>query len=165
MISDSSTAARPTAPDAPVDLGTLLRDLQQRLQAMSRRLSEAQINSVYATAYNLLQQGSIDRADRLFGMLIALRPNCAKYWHAVGICRRRKNDFAFAVEALGRAFELDPASLECGLLQVEAMMLMERRAEAAELLARVEALAREHADAISSWRAEGFRELLERPAS
>jgi tetratricopeptide (TPR) repeat protein len=153
----------PTVPDAPVDLYTLLRDLQERVRAATQRLSEPQLNSIYSAAYNLLQQGRIDRAVRMFSMLIALRPERARYWHAVGVCRRRQEEFAIAVEAFGRAFELDPAFLDCGLMQVESMLLMQRRSEAAQVLDKVEAMAREHGDGAAMVRTEGLRELIEGP--
>ena len=158
-----SAPTAPAAPDAPVDLDTLLRDLQQRAQTAAQRLSEPQLNSIYSAAYNLLQQGATERAARMFNMLVALRPDRARYWHAVGVCRRRQEEFAFAVEAFGRAFELDPAFLDCGLMQAESMLLMQRRDEAALVLERVEALAREQGDGPAMMRAEGLRELMQGP--
>lgn len=153
----------PIAPDAPVDLDALLLDLQQRVRTMTQRLSEPQLNSVYSAAYNLLQQGAIDRAARMFNLLIAMRPDRPRYWHAVGVCYRRQQAFAFAVEAFGRAFELDPAFLECGLMQVESLLLMQRRDEAAQVLERVEAMAQEEGSAPAMARAEGLRELMDGP--
>ncbi|VTU22737.1 type III secretion low calcium response chaperone LcrH/SycD [Variovorax sp. PBL-H6] len=153
----------PAAPDAPGNLDTLLRDLQERVRTVTQRLSEPQLNSIYSAAYNLLQQGAPDRAARMFDMLIGLRPDRARYWHAAGICRRRQEEFAIAVEAFGRAFELDPAFLDCGLMQAESMLLMQRRAEAAQVLDRVEAMAREQGNGPAMARAEGLRELIKGP--
>ncbi|VTU27109.1 pathogenicity island 2 chaperone protein SscA [Variovorax sp. PBS-H4] len=160
-----SAPAEPAAPDASVDLDTLLRELQQRLRTATQRFSEPQLNSIYSAAYNLLQQGAVERAARMFNMLIALRPERARYWHAMGICRRRQEQFAFAVEAFGRAFELDPAFLECGLMQAESMLLMQRQTEAAQVLDRVEALARTQGNGPAMVRAEGLRELIEGPST
>jgi predicted Zn-dependent protease len=166
MTSDRpSTLTEASEPEAEETTDALLQRLQQRMQAMSRRLSEPQINSLYSAAYHLLQQGSTERAASMFRMLIVLRPDRARYWHAVGICQKRQNEFAFATEAFGRAFELDPAFLDCGLMQAESMLLMERRTEAAQVLDRVEALAREQGNAAVMVRAEGLRELIQGPGS
>lgn len=153
----------PTAPDPTADLDTLLRDLQERVHVMTQRLSEPQINAVYSAAYNLLQLGRIDRAVPMFSMLTMLRPDSARYWHAVGICHRRLNQFAPAATAFGRAFAVDPAFLECGLMQVEALLLQGLRTEASELLAQVGDMARAQNDPAALLRAEGLRELIERP--
>ena len=45
------------------------------------------------------------------------------------------------------------------------MLYMERRAEAAQVLERVETLAQEHGDAMAMMRIEGLRELIRGPVS
>ncbi|GAA4348444.1 hypothetical protein GCM10023165_34260 [Variovorax defluvii] len=152
-------------PDPTADLETMVQDLQARVQAMMQRLSDPQINGIYVTACNLLRLGHADRAAPMLSTLTVFRPERVQFWHALGLCHRRLDEFAPAAAAFGRAFALAPAFLDCGLMQVEALLLQGLRAEATRLLDEVGSMARAQNDAAAMLRADGLRELIEGPST
>jgi len=148
-------------PDPTVETAEQLLD--RHFAALPGLLGDEQAESVYAMAYHLMNQGQGANAIRLLSLLTLVRPAEARYWHALGACRRKLDDPSGAAEALLRAVDLDPNQPKPALMLVESLLALGMRDDALSLLETVLEIVRAGDDAAAISRAEGLRELLARP--
>lgn len=85
-------------------------------------LSDDQMESIYALAYNAFRAGRHDEAHKLFVFLSLFDPFDPRFWLGLGACRFSMGDFDNAVDAYSMAGfidELDPvAHLRCADCQL-----------------------------------------------
>jgi Flp pilus assembly protein TadD len=153
----------PASENQPVDIGEMVRGLEDKIDQFAQRINDDQAEAIYATGYHLLQQGQPERAVRVFEMVTFFRPDDARYWYALGICCRRLDDPQGAAEALTEAVERNPDDAQPALLLVETLMLLGEHEVAGEFLDAVAEAAEDREDHAALVRVQGLRELIARP--
>lgn len=140
------------------------RDPEFPDSTLGDRLSDAQVNSLYASAYQLADRGNHDQASSLFALLGMYRPQVPKYAFAVGVCFRKLGKYEDAIRMFGRAQKLEPLNHEPAFQVVECMLLLGHREHAQALLKSMAKVARRNESASTLERVEAILSFLEAPA-
>jgi tetratricopeptide (TPR) repeat protein len=109
-------------------------DTPLELPDLSRRLSDAQVNTIHTAAYHLSKKGEHDQASALFGLLGLYRPTEPMYAQAVGVCFRKMGRYEDAIRGFARAMQMRPNDFGPAFMIVECMMLLGKREEARDVL-------------------------------
>ncbi|PWU07405.1 MAG: CesD/SycD/LcrH family type III secretion system chaperone [Verrucomicrobia bacterium] len=90
-------------------LDTLVNDylLNQKTFKDIQGITDKEMESIYATAYNFYTHGKLDRAKDIFSALCQMDPYQAKYWLGLGATRQMQEKYEKAVEAYGMATLMD----------------------------------------------------------
>lgn len=67
------------------------------------RISKAELEGVYAAAYNLIDIGQYEKGEQVFAFLNYLDHYDARFWLGLGVCRQLRKDYGRAVEAYSMA--------------------------------------------------------------
>lgn len=153
----ATTDAATTAPQAPAS------DEPETLD-FSNRLSDGQANTLYRVAYRLSEQGRHEQASTLLALLCLYRPEEPKYARAGAICFRKVGRYEDAIRMFAKTMELRPDDFEPVFPLVECLLLLKRREQALDLLAKVATVARETGQPGPLERALTLIQLLESPA-
>jgi len=87
---------------------------QKRAQAAKLKkspknaISQEQIQSVLASAFEMHQQGQLDKALQLYTKIAQVAPNDAEIKHLIGVIYYQKGDFAQSAELIKQAVKIDP---------------------------------------------------------
>ena len=67
------------------------------------RISKAELEGVYAAAYNLVDIGQYEKGERVFEFLNFLNHYDTRFWLGLGVCRQLRRDYEKAIEAYSMA--------------------------------------------------------------
>ena len=123
-----------TAPRGP--FGQQLYDGLRALPSGSR-LSNEQLEVVYALAYAHVTQGQYAQALPMFSILATYGPTRRHYIAGLALCLEQCERYDEAISMYSLLITLFPGSLEPALQGAECLLLLGRPAEAAEELDRV----------------------------
>lgn len=131
--------------------------------AASARFTDAEVESLYGFAVDLIRQGQYEKALNLVLVAAVYRPTQARYFRAVGICHKKLDQHDAAIQAFQMATSLEPDDMESALHVAESLLALEREDEALPLLRSVQEYAQasgehpkvlERANALLSLRGE-----------
>jgi type III secretion system low calcium response chaperone LcrH/SycD len=67
------------------------------------RISKAELEGVYAAAYNLVNIGQYEKGERVFEFLNFLNHYDTRFWLGLGVCRQLQKEYEKAIEAYSMA--------------------------------------------------------------
>ena len=154
---------------ATASRGEFGRQLYEGLQALpsSSRLSNAQLEVIYALAYAHVTQGQYAQALPVFSILATYGPTRRHYIAGLALCLEQCGRYEEAISMYSLLITLFPSSPEPALQVAECLLMLGRTAEAVEELDRVLLCIAESGgehDALRP-RAQVLRELASRKAS
>lgn len=108
------------------------------------RLDDADTESIYASAYQLVQQGDFEKASSLFLMLLIYRPTTVKYLAGAALCHKmlRKEELAAGLYAFMALIE--PEQPLHHLCIAECQLQQGKKQEARDSLALVLQFCEDH---------------------
>jgi type III secretion system low calcium response chaperone LcrH/SycD len=66
-------------------------------------ISDEEMEAVYATAFNLVNQNKYDKAEAIFAFLCHLEPYDGRFWLGLGVCRQMLKKYEEATKAYAMA--------------------------------------------------------------
>ena len=114
-----------------------LKSLLDPMLAMLKKsfpISKAEIDGLYNVGVTLFQLGKWKEASRFFAAVSVVDPLNPVYLSAQGKCLKMLKDFDGAYQVFHLAWELNRQAPETALHAIEALMLADRKSEAATLL-------------------------------
>lgn len=134
--------SRPSNIDLVDNAGVIpvLKSLLDPVLAMLKKsfpISKAELDGLYNVGVKLYQLGKWEEASRFFAAVIVVDPLNPVYLSAQGKCLKMMNDFDGAYQVFHLAWELDKQAPVIALHAAEALMLADRKREAAMLLQQV----------------------------
>ena len=66
-------------------------------------ITKAELEGVYAAAYNLVGIGQYEKGERVFEFLNFLNHYDTRFWLGLGVCRQLRKDYERAIEAYSMA--------------------------------------------------------------
>ncbi len=140
-----------------------ITQLRQDLNALpsTRRLTDSDVNAVYALAYRDFSQARYDKALERFQLLLVYRPLNTVYMLGAALCLQRQRHYGLAAAAFGALRYLEPEAPRHILAMAECQLLNHEQAAASETLAEVIDFCDAHTghDAIRA-RAQAMLELM-----
>ncbi|MRD47087.1 hypothetical protein GHT07_07340 [Caenimonas koreensis DSM 17982] len=127
--------------------------------ALSARLTDAQVNTLYRQVYNMTEQGRFDEANVLLALIMMYRPDEPKFSLASAICFRKTGCFEDAIRMFARTLELQPDNDEPAFEIVECMSLLGLHDNATDLLRQIADVARRENKTHTMERAETLLEF------
>ena len=100
-------------------------------------ISEAELDVLYNVGVKLYQLGKWEEASRFFAAVTVVDPLNPTYLSAQGKCLKMMKDFDGAYQVFHLAWDLDKQTPEPALHAAEALMLADRKREAAAILQTV----------------------------
>ena len=69
--------------------------------------TDAEMEALYTIAYNAVQAGAFDKAEKLFRFLALFDQSQVKYWKGLGLCLFTRGEYDAALQAYSMAAMLD----------------------------------------------------------
>ena len=146
----------------PADVQSVL-DLKDALDALpsSERLSNADAESIYGMAYQLVDHARFESALGYFSLLTLYKPTHPTYLQGLGICYRALERYEEALNVFSFLAVIDPENLDHEIAIAECLMLQKEFAEAQRTMSLLLRHCKENKiETPSSARASALWELL-----
>lgn len=111
-------------------------ELREKMTSLpvTKRFDDRQIEILYSIAHSVYEQGKIEIASGMFQLLLIYRPVDSKILTALGICKKRLENFDDAINIFSLLFFLDPANLNSVQHLAECLAARGSTNEALEIL-------------------------------
>ena len=113
-------------------------DLKEALEALpsNSRFSQAEIDTLYAMAYQLVSQGRYETASQYFALLTLYRPTNVNYLQGMALCHRQLERYAEALNLYSFLAVIDPENMDHEVAIEECLVLQSELDEARETVDR-----------------------------
>lgn len=101
------------------------------------RLEDADVENIYALAYQLLLQGHYENAGKHFALLTLYRPTATKFLAGAALCHKMLQRYEAAIGVYAFMCMIEPAEPEHQLGIAECLLLQGQAQEARDTLALV----------------------------
>ena len=124
---------------SPEEHAKALADIMQGLSSAqgAEGLSDNIIEALYESGHVQFSQGRFDQALKVFAVVLLHRPINARFVCAYGMCQKNLHDYLAAQSAFKVQVLLEPENPVPLLHMAECLMMLERKEEAAAVLASV----------------------------
>ncbi|GAB1387134.1 hypothetical protein MASR1M59_22820 [Melaminivora sp.] len=139
-------------------------NLKQALEALpsSSRLSQADTDTIYALAHQLVVQGRYEAAYGYFSLLTLYKPTNVTYLKGLALCYRQLEHYNEALNVYSLLATIDPDEVEHSIAIAECLMLQRELEEARATVDLILQYCQENSVAPkSSTRARALHELLQ----
>ncbi len=154
---------------AEVPRSQVAQELFDDLQALpsSSRLTDEQLEVIYALAYAHVTQGQYAQALPIFSILAIYGPTRRHYLAGLAVCLEKCGRYEEAIHMYSLLITLFPGSLEPALQVAECLLRLGQFADAAQELDRVLACIAESQGRFDAFRprAQVLRDLAEKQAA
>lgn len=138
-------------------------DLKAALEALpsSSRFSQAEIDTIYAMAYQLVLQGRYETAGQYFSLLTLYRPTNVDYLQGLALCQQKLERYEQALNIYAFLAVIDPENMDHEIAIAECLMLQSDFAEARKTVDSILQYCRESGHAAASGqRAQVLKERI-----